>query len=123
MHTTLPDPQTRPQAGLPARRSKTAPSGFCPFPEPTPAPACHRHAAYLPPSHNHAALPPTDPTTHCFHPPSPLTSISPVPFPGAHKSRIADREGDDRHTWKPAHAPADPVPPAHVQWAGSVPVL
>jgi hypothetical protein len=122
-HTTPPEPQRRPPAGRPARRSTTAPSWSCPFPEPTPAPACHRHAAFLPPSHNDAALPPTDPTTHWLHPPSPLTSISPVPFPGAHKSRIADREGDDRHTSKPAHAPADPAPPAPVQSADSAPEL
>src|ERR1700758_2631406 len=123
MRTTLPEPQSRPPAGRRARKSTNAPSWSCPFPEPAPAPACHRHAAYSPPSHNAAALPPTVPITHWFHPPSPPTSISPVRFRAAHKSRIAGREGDDPHTSKPAHAPADPVPPARVLWAGSAPVL
>src|ERR1700757_1162127 len=123
MHPPPPEPQRRPPAGRRARKSTNAPSWSCPFPEPAPAPACHRHAAYSPPSHSAAALPPTDPTTHCFHPPSPLTSISPVRFRAAHKSRMADKGEDDRHISRPTHAPAAPAPPFRVQWAGSAPLL
>lgn len=102
---------------------QTSRLGLAPCPAPAPVPACRRHAAYPPPSHAAAALPPADPATHCFLRPSPPESISPVRCRAALRSRIAGRGEDDRHTWKPAHAPADPGPPDRARSAGSARVL
>src|ERR1700757_3340134 len=119
--TIPPERPCRPLVGCRERRSTNVLSSSYLDPALRPVPACRRHAVCRLPSHSAAVLPPGAPATYCIPRPSLPGSIVPVRPLGADRFRMAGRVEDDLHIWRSIHVPADRVPPALAQSAGSVP--